>query len=126
MNIKRVNRISEEVKRVVSELIYNGLKDPRINNMTTITNVEVTRDLRYARIYVSVLGSKEEKEDTLKGLESAKGFIRKEIGNRIDLRYIPEPLFILDESIEQGIYMSKLIDEINKDVKTTKVDNDEE
>lgn len=126
MNIKRVNRISEEVKRVISELIYNGLKDPRISSMTTITNVEVTRDLRYANIYVSVLGNKEEKEETLKGLESAKGFIRKEIGNRIDLRYIPEPLFKIDESIEQGIYMSKLIDEVNKGTNKTKVDNDEE
>lgn len=126
MNIKRVNRISEEVKRVISELIYNGLKDPRISSMTTITNVEVTRDLRYANIYVSVLGNKDEKEETLKGLESAKGFIRKEIGNRIDLRYIPEPLFKIDESIEQGIYMSKLIDEVNKGTNKTKVDNDEE
>jgi len=111
MNNKRLNRISEEVKRVVSELIYNGLKDPRVNSMTTITKVEVTRDLRYAKIYVSVFGNKEEKENTLLGLESAKGFIRKEISSRIDLRYAPEPIFILDESIEQGIYMSKLFKE---------------
>lgn len=114
MENKRLNRISEEVKKVVSELIYNGLKDPRINSMTTITKVEVTRDLRYANIYVSVFGNKEQKEDSLLGLESAKGYIRKEIGSKIDLRYAPEPLFYLDESIEQGIYMSKLIDEVNK------------
>lgn len=114
MNNKRVYRISEEVKKVVSELIFNGLKDPRINSMTTITNVEVTRDLRFAKIYVSVLGNKEEKENTIKGLESAKGFIRKEIGKKIDLRYVPEPIFYLDESIEQGIYMSKLIDDLSK------------
>lgn len=115
MNNKRLNRISEEVKRVVSELIYNGLKDPRVNSMTTITNVEVTRDLRFAKIYVSVFGDKAEKENTIIGLESAKGFIRKEIGSRIDLRYAPEPIFYLDESIEQGIYMTKLIEDINKD-----------
>lgn len=114
MNNKRVYRISEEVKKVVSELIFNGLKDPRINSMTTITNVEVTRDLRFAKIYVSVLGNKEEKENTITGLESAKGFIRKEIGKKIDLRYVPEPIFYLDESIEQGIYMSKLIDDLSK------------
>lgn len=126
MNIKRVNRISEEVKKVVSELIYNGLKDPRINPMTTITNVEVTRDLRYARIYVSVLGGKEDKENTILGLESAKGFIRKEIGSRIDLRYVPEPIFNLDESIEQGIYMSKLIEEVNKEANIDQVEEDEE
>ena len=126
MNNKRINRISEEVRKVVSELIYNGLKDPRVSPMTTVTKVEVTRDLRFAKIYVSVLGNDEEKKDTLLVLESAKGFIRKEIGNRIDLRYVPEPIINLDESIEQGIYMSKLIDKVNKEYKTTRVENDEE
>lgn len=125
MNEKRINRISEEVKKVVSELLYNGLKDPRINSMTSITRVEVTRDLRFAKIYVSVLGNKEEKENTIEGLDRAKGFIRKEIGNRIDLRYAPEPLFYLDESIEQAIYMSKLIDEINKNVEHDKDESNE-
>jgi ribosome-binding factor A len=114
MNNKRLNRISGEVKKVVSEVISNGLKDPRVNLMTTVTKVEVTRDLRFAKIYISVLGETAEKEETLLGLESAKGFIRKEIGSRIDLRYAPEPMFYLDESIEQGIYMSKLIEEVNK------------
>ncbi len=125
MNNKRLNRISEEVKRVVSELIYNGLKDPRVNSMTTVTKVEVTRDLRYAKIYVSVFGNKEEKENTLSGLESAKGFIRKEISSRIDLRYAPEPIFVLDESIEQGLYMSKLIEEVNKNSNLSKEDEDD-
>lgn len=122
MNNKRLNRISEEVKRVVSELIYNGLKDPRVNAMTTVTKVEVTRDLRFARIYVSVFGDKEEKENTLSGLESAKGFIRKEISSRIDLRYAPEPIFLLDESIEQGLYMSKLIEKVNQNSNASKED----
>jgi len=125
MNDKRLNRISEEVKKVVSELIYNGLKDPRVSSMTTITNVEVTRDLRFAKIYVSVFGDKDEKDNTIKGLESAKGFIRKEIGSRIDLRYAPEPIFHLDESIEQGLYMSKLIEDINKDNKDIEEDKNE-
>lgn len=125
MNNKRLNRISEEVKRVVSELIYNGLKDPRVNSMTTVTKVEVTRDLRYAKIYVSVFGNKEEKENTLSGLESAKGFIRKEISSRIDLRYAPEPIFVLDESIEQGLYMSKLIEKVNENSNLSKEDEDD-
>lgn len=125
MNNKRINRISEEVKKVLSELIYNGLKDPRIKPMTTVTNVEVTRDLRFAKIYVSVLGDKKEKEESIAGLESAKGFIRKEIGNRIDLRYVPEPIFYLDESIEQAIYMSKLISEVNKDNHVQKEEGNE-
>ena len=114
MNNKRLGRISEEVRKVVSEIIASGLKDPRINPMTTVTNVEVTRDLRYAKIYVSVLGDDMEKDETIKGLENAKGFLRREISSKIDLRYTPEPMFFLDESIEKGIYMSKLIEEVNK------------
>lgn len=114
MNNKRANRISEEVKKVVSELISNRLKDPRVGKMVTVTSVEVTRDLSYANIYISVLGDKAEKDEALKGLSSAKGFIRKEIGSRIDLRYVPEPIFHLDESIERGIYMSKLIKEVKE------------
>ncbi|MBU5437663.1 30S ribosome-binding factor RbfA [Tissierella sp. MSJ-40] len=125
MDNKRLNRISEEVRKVISELIYNGLKDPRVNPMTSVTKVEVTRDLRFAKVYISVLGDKEEKDETLKGLESAKGYIRKEIGSRIDLRYVPEPIFTLDESIEQAIYMSKLIDKVNK-VDEDKRGNDDE
>ena len=117
MDIKRINRISEEVRKTVSELLTTEIKDPRINPMTTVTKVEVTRDLSFANIYVSVLGDEKDKEDTLEGLESAKGFIRKEIGNRVDLRYVPEPIFHLDESIERGIYMSKLIDKVNREDK---------
>lgn len=117
MNNKRINRISEEVKKTMSQLLYNGIKDPRINSMITVTNVEVTRDLSFANIYISVLGNKEDKNNALEGLESAKGFIRKEIGRNIDLRHIPEPRFHLDESIEQAIHMSELIKEINKDLK---------
>ncbi|NLY47118.1 MAG: 30S ribosome-binding factor RbfA [Tissierella sp.] len=114
MNNKRINRISEEIRKVVSNLLFNGLKDPRINHMATITSVEVTRDLSFANIYISVLGDDLEKENTILGLESAKGFIRKEIGNRVDLRHVPEPKFHLDESIENAMHMAKLIDEINK------------
>lgn len=114
MNNKRINRISEEIRKVVSNLLFNGLKDPRINHMATVTSVEVTRDLSFANIYISVLGDDLEKENTILGLESAKGFIRKEIGNRVDLRHVPEPKFHLDESIENAMHMAKLIDEINK------------
>lgn len=122
MNNKRINRISEEVKKVVSTLLYNGLKDPRIKPMTSITKVEVTRDLSFAKIYASVLGDDNEKKETIEGLNSAKGFIRKEIGSKIDLRYIPEPIFYLDESIEHGIHMSNLIDKLNNKEKASQSD----
>lgn len=114
MNNKRINRISEEVKKALSYIISNDLKDPRISPMTSVTHVDVTGDLRYAKVYISVLGNEREKDNTIKGLESAKGFIRNEIGGKVDLRYTPEPIFQLDESIERGIYMSKLIDKVNK------------
>ncbi|MBZ2173832.1 30S ribosome-binding factor RbfA [Schnuerera sp. xch1] len=124
MKKKRVNRISEEVKRVVSELLQKGIKDPRINSMTSVTRVEVTNDLSYANIYVSVLGNEKAKEDTLEGLKSAKGFIRREIGNRIDLRHAPEPIFKLDESIEHSLYISKLIEKVKKEDHQKRGDRD--
>ncbi len=125
MNDKRINRISEEVKRVVSDLLLIEIKDPRISGMPSVNRVNVTKDLKFAKIYISVLGNEEEKANTIKGLESAKGFIRKEIGRRIDLRHVPEPLFYLDESIEQAIQMSKLIDEVNKDINEREAGHDE-
>ena len=112
MSNNRINRISEEIKRVVSKLLIHGIKDPRINSMTSVTKVDVTNDLRYANIFISVLGDDKEKEETLKGLRSAKGYIRSTIGKEVDLRHVPEPVFKLDESIEISINMAKLIDEV--------------
>lgn len=115
MSSRRIGRISGEIQKIVSSIIRTNLKDPRISMMTSISKVEVTRDLRYANIYFTVLGSEKEKKNTLKGLESSKGFIRKGIGEKLNLRYTPEPVFRLDESIEHGIYISKLIDKVKKD-----------
>ena len=115
MNKKRINRISEEVKKAVSELLLDGLKDPRVNSMTTVTDVEVTNDLSYANIYISVLGNEKEKKDSMKGLKNAKGFIRNEIAKRVDFRHVPEPVFHLDESIEKAMHITKLINKINKE-----------
>ncbi|HLR21414.1 MAG TPA: 30S ribosome-binding factor RbfA [Tissierellaceae bacterium] len=115
MKKKRINRISEEVKKVVSLLLVNGLKDPRINSMTTITDVEVTNDLSYANIYVSVLGDEKDKKDSIEGLRNAKGFIRNEIAKKVDLRHIPEPVFHLDESLERALHITELIDKVNKE-----------
>ncbi|MTI67483.1 MAG: 30S ribosome-binding factor RbfA [Firmicutes bacterium] len=115
MSSKRQARISEEIKKVVSKLITKELKDPGISSLTSITEVEVTGDLRYAKIYISVLGNDKDRDSTIKALERASGFIRKEIGNRIKLRYTPEPVFYSDNSIENGIYISKLIDKVQKE-----------
>lgn len=125
MKNKRINRISEEVRRVVSDILLNGLKDPRINSMATVTSVEVTRDLSFANIYISVLGNDLEKENTILGLESAKGFIRNEIANKINLRHVPEPRFHLDETIENAMYMSKLINKVSEEDKLRRGNEDE-
>lgn len=117
MSYKRVMRISQEIMKIVSGMIRNDIKDPRISKMTSITKVEVTTDLRYAKIFFSVLGNDKEKKETQKGLESSKGFIRKGIGEELNLRYTPEPLFALDESIEHGVYISQLIDKVKKEDK---------
>lgn len=126
MASKRIGRISEEMKKVISNLIRNQIKDPRISMLTSVTDVNVTKDLRYAKIYISVLGTDKEKEDTLKGLQSAKGFVRKEIGNNINLRYTPEPMFYLDNSIDNGMYISNLLKEVSDGHENKGNDNDNE
>lgn len=125
MNKRRINRISEEIRKAISELLSRELKDPRISPLTSITKVEVTNDLSYAYIYISVLGNDEDKANTINGLQSAKGYIKREIGNRIDLRLIPELVFRLDESIEQGIYISQLIDKVSREDREKRGDEDE-
>lgn len=127
MNTKRLKRISEEIKKIVSDLLREGLKDPRISMMTSITEVEVTTDLRYAKIYVSVLGNDEEREATLIGLKNATSYVRKEIGSRLKIRYTPEPVFYLDKSIEKGIHISQILNKIKqKEDNRDKIDENEE
>jgi ribosome-binding factor A len=126
MNEKRINRISEEIKRVVADLILNDIKDPRISKMASVNRVIVTKDLKFAKIYVSVLGNNEEKSETLKGLDSAKGYIRKAIGDKVNLRITPDPIFYIDDSIEHAIYMTNLIKQVNNEVNVKKEKTDGE
>ncbi|SCZ76846.1 30S ribosome-binding factor RbfA [Acidaminobacter hydrogenoformans] len=115
MGITRTRRISEEIKKVVSNLLLFELKDPRISRMTSVTSVDTTNDLRYTNIYISVYDPNADLDQTIEGLNKAKGFIRKEIGKAIDLRYTPEPIFIKDESIEKGVYLTNLIKKVNEE-----------
>ena len=111
----RITRINEEVRHELSTIIGRELKDPRINSMTSVVRVETTPDLKYCKIFVSVLGDDENQKETLEGLKSSTGFIRNELAKRINLRNTPELHFVLDHSIEYGVHMSKLIDDIHKD-----------
>lgn len=110
---KRVDRVAEQMKKELGALITQKVKDPRIG-FVTVTDVEVTGDLQNATIFISVLGSEREKEDTLKGLNKAKGFIRTEIGNRIRLRKVPEIEFEFDESIAYGNRIQTLLTQVNQ------------
>ena len=107
-------RIKGEVQRELSRIISREIKDPRIAPMTSVVDAVVTSDLKQCKAYISVLGDQKAKEDTLNGLRSAVGYIRRELAHSINLRNTPEITFILDDSIEYGVEMSKKIDELNK------------
>ena len=104
--------------------ICNEIKDPRIHPMTSVMAVEVAPDLKTCKAYISVLGEKEAKEATIKGLKSAEGYIRRQLAHNMNLRNTPEIRFILDESIEYGVTMSKLIDDIAKKDQSHKQETD--
>ena len=112
----RQGRMGEEIRKIISDLLFKGLKDPRLSAMISITAVEVTSDGSYATVYLSVLGMDPDKEkaaaqqqDTLDALNSAKGFIRKEIGRQIKLRHVPDLIFKIDKSLEYGRHIDELI-----------------
>jgi ribosome-binding factor A len=109
----RANRVAEQMKKELGDIIGRKLKDPRVG-FVTVTGVEVTGDLQQSKIYITVLGDEEKKHQTLQALEKAKGFIRTEIGRRIRLRKTPEIQFTLDQSIEYGTRIEKLISELNE------------
>ncbi len=109
----RLNSINSEMKKELSDIIRNGIKDPRVSSMASVIAVNVTPDLRFAKVHISVLGSEQEKENTLKGLNSAAGYVRKEVGERMQLRHVPEMHFELDESIEHGAHIMKILKELN-------------
>lgn len=107
-------RVNAEVQHELANLIREGIKDPRIHPMTSVTGVEVAPDLKTCRAYISVLGDDEAKKNTIAGLKNAEGYIRRQLAKSINLRNTPEVRFILDESIEYGVTMSKLIDEVTR------------
>lgn len=109
----RQQRINEDAKRILADVV-RGLKDPRIPLMCTVTAVEITPDLKFAKVFVSIMGDAEVVKNAMKALESAAGFVRRELGHRMDLRHTPEIHFAVDHSIEKGTHIAKLLSEINK------------
>ena len=109
-------RVNGAVLKELSTIIHSEIKDPRIHPMTSVTAVEVAPDLKSCKAYISVLGDEAAQKDTLAGLKSAEGYIRTKLAHTVNLRNTPQIRFILDQSIEYGVNMSKLIDDVNKDV----------
>ena len=109
-------RINSEVQKELSRIISRGIKDPRISPMTSVVSVEVAPDLKTCKAYISVLGDEQAQKDTIAGLCSAEGYIRRELARTVNLRNTPQITFVADQSIEYGIRMSKLIDEVTKDL----------
>ena len=107
----RIERVNEEVKKELADIIRN-LKDPRIPELVSVIRVEVTSDFRYAKAYISTLGTKEDIENAVRGLTAAAGYIRREIGSRINLVYTPEFRFVADDSILHGAHISMLLKDI--------------
>ena len=119
-------RINAEVQHELADLIRGGIKDPRIHPMTSVTAVEVAPDLKSAKAYISVLGDEQAQRDTLEGLRSAEGYIRRALARTVNLRNTPEIRFIMDQSIEYGVHMSKLIDDVNRDSLEKEGDKDDQ
>ncbi len=119
-------RINSEVQHELSNIIRGGIKDPRISSLTSVVAVEVSPDLKMCKAYISVLGEEQARKDTLAGLRSAEGFIRRQLAKSINLRNTPEIKFEMDQSIEYGVNMSRLIDEVNSAIPNRETDENEE
>ena len=110
-------RVNAEVQRELSNILRAGIKDPRVAPMTSVVAVEVAPDLKTCKAYISVLGDEKPQQDTIRGLQSAEGYIRRELARTINMRNTPEIRFIVDQSIEYGVNISKKIDEVTRDLK---------
>ena len=111
-NSVKNRKINDEVRRVLAQIISGGIKDPRISPMTSVLAVEVAPDLKTCKVWVSVYGDDQKKQDTMEGLGSAAGFIRGELARKVNLRNTPQLTFVLDDSIAYGVAMSHRIDEV--------------
>ena len=113
-NNNRLGRIDEEFKKEISNIISYNLKEPKVTGLVSVTRVKVTPDLKYAKVWVSILNSKNT-EETLDGLKKSAGFIRSELAKRINLRYTPELSFVIDDSLEYGAKIDSILKDIIKD-----------
>ena len=119
-------RINAEVQHELANLIREGIKDPRIHPMTSVTSVEVAPDLKSAKAYISVLGDEQAQRDTLEGLRSAEGYIRRALARTVNLRNTPELKFIMDDSIEYSIHISKMLKDYGVEASQEEAEEDDD
>jgi len=110
---RRIERVGNLIRHEISELLQRQVKDPRLGDFVTVTEVSISPDLRYAKVFVSCIGSEEEKRETLSGLAAASGFLRNQLAKRLRLRRVPELSFQWDDSIERGAHLLQLIDKVS-------------
>lgn len=124
-NSVKSTTINSAVQKELSRIISQEIKDPRISPITSVVAAEVTPDLKFCKAYISVLGDEKAQKDTLAGLRSAVGYIRRSLAKSVNLRNTPEITFCVDQSIEYGVRMSKMIDEVTKDIPNREENLDE-
>lgn len=112
-NSNRMIRINDEIRKEISEILRADMKDPRIGVITSVIKVDTTNDLKYCKVYISILGDDDKKQEVMEVIKGASGYIRSLIANRINLRVTPELKFILDDSLEYSFKIDKIIKDIN-------------
>lgn len=118
MAVKRTDRLNSLLKEVISDVIRRDVQNPHVNELMSITRVDITKDLHYAKVYVSVIGSDQEKQETLAALNSAAGFIAVNSSKKVVMRYFPSLTFILDDSVEKHLRIESLLNEISSERET--------
>lgn len=115
MTVQRTDRLNSLLKEVISEVIRRDVRNPHVGELITVTRVEITKDLHYAKVYISVIGTEQQKAETLKALQSAAGFIAVQASHKVVMRYFPELTFKLDDSVEKHMRIEELLHKINQE-----------
>lgn len=124
--VERTDRLNSLLKEVLSEVIQRDVRNPHVNHLLSITRVEITKDLHHAKVYISVIATPEQKEETLKALQSAAGFIAVNASKKVTMRYFPELTFKLDDSVDKHMRIDELLNEISAERKAREKDHPEE
>ena len=112
MSTRRISRVNDIIRKEISSLLMHEIRDPRLSGLLSVTEVETSPDLKYAKVFISVMGSEEEKKQVEKGLAAASGYLRRGLGERLTLRYIPQLSFFRDDSIEHGSRILEMINDV--------------